>query len=146
MADGAEDDDKLVREARQLPLPERLAHAHWRVRADAYADVGKEASAATDATSPTLAEFGAPEERASVALAFDRARAAAGVVAVKVVGDSNPNALDAGLDALTAFLQKADEEYASRCAPKPTQNPGARSSRSRASRQLCWLAGSQPGV
>ena len=60
MADGAEDDDKVVREARQLPLPERLAHAHWRVRADAYGDVGKEAGAARDATSPTLAEFGAP--------------------------------------------------------------------------------------
>ena len=59
MADGAEDDDKAVREARQLPLPERLAHAHWRVRADAYADVGKESSTATDATSPTLSEFGA---------------------------------------------------------------------------------------
>ena len=58
-----------------------------------------------------------------LARAFDRARVAAGVVAVKVVGDSNPNALDAGLDALTAFLQKADEEYASRCAPKPTQKP-----------------------
>ena len=38
-----------------------------------------------------------------LARAFDRARVVAGVVAVKVVGDSNPNALDAGLDALTAF-------------------------------------------
>jgi hypothetical protein len=33
-----------------------------------------------------------------------------------VTSDGNPNALDAGLDALTAFLQKADEEYAGRCA------------------------------
>jgi hypothetical protein len=39
-----------------------------------------------------------------------------GAVAGKVTSDGNPNALDAGLDALTAFLHKADDEYAGRCA------------------------------
>jgi cytoskeleton-associated protein 5 len=60
MADGAGDDDKAVREAKALPLPERLAHSHWRVRADAYADVGTEASSAADTSSASLSEFGAP--------------------------------------------------------------------------------------
>ncbi len=32
-----------------------------------------------------------------------------------MTSDSNPNALDAGLDALNAFLLKADDDYASRC-------------------------------
>lgn len=60
MADGAEEDDKLVREAKLLPLPERLAHASWKVRADAYADVAKEAGVAQNGSTPPLAEFGAP--------------------------------------------------------------------------------------
>ena len=66
MADGAEDDDKLVREAAKLPIAERLAHSHWRVRADAYADVGKEASWAKETSTPTLTEFGAPGRRAAL--------------------------------------------------------------------------------
>lgn len=41
------------------------------------------------------------------------------------MSDSNPNALDAGLDALTAFLQKADEEYAARCALRRLKKPNA---------------------
>jgi hypothetical protein len=40
---------------------------------------------------------------------------ATGAAAAKVTSDSNPNALDAGLDALNAFLLKADDDYASRC-------------------------------
>ena len=37
-----------------------------------------------------------------------------GAVAAKVALDGNANALDAGLEALAAFLGKADEEYAQR--------------------------------
>jgi hypothetical protein len=58
MAEGA-DDDALVREAKALPLPERLAHANWRVRVDAYADVVKEAVCAQDASAQPLKDFGA---------------------------------------------------------------------------------------
>lgn len=36
-------------------------------------------------------------------------------MAVKACSDGNPNALDAALDALVAFLGRADEEFASRC-------------------------------
>lgn len=77
MADGAGDDDKVVREAKALPLPERLAHSHWRVRADAYADVGTEASSAADTSSASLSEFGAPGALATPTRPrFDRACAA----------------------------------------------------------------------
>lgn len=58
MAEGA-DDDALVREAKALPLPERLAHANWRVRVDAYADVVKEAGCAQVASAQPLKDFGA---------------------------------------------------------------------------------------
>ena len=37
-----------------------------------------------------------------------------GAVAAKVALDGNANALDAGLEALVAFLGKADEEYTQR--------------------------------
>ena len=40
----------------------------------------------------------------------------AGGVSNKAASDGNANALDAGLEALVAFLARADEEYASRCA------------------------------
>ena len=69
MADGAEDDDKVVREAKQLPLPERLSHTHWRVRADAYADVAKEAGSAADTSSASLTEFGASGQACTLARA-----------------------------------------------------------------------------
>jgi hypothetical protein len=38
-----------------------------------------------------------------------------GAVCIKAAGDSNANALDAGLEALVAFLTRADEEFAARC-------------------------------
>ena len=60
MEEGGGDDEALVRAAASLPLPERLSHAHWRVRSDACAEVVKEASWASEATTPPLREFGAP--------------------------------------------------------------------------------------
>jgi hypothetical protein len=53
------DDDALVRDAKALPLAERLTHVNWRVRVDAYADVVKEVGWAEDADTPPLKEFGA---------------------------------------------------------------------------------------
>ena len=43
--------------------------------------------------------------------------AVAGILTPKVSADSNANALDSALDALCAFLAKADEDYAQRRAP-----------------------------
>jgi hypothetical protein len=39
----------------------------------------------------------------------------AGACLNKAAGDTNANALDAGLEALVAFLTRADEEFAARC-------------------------------
>ena len=43
MTEAEAKDDALIAAAKSLPLPDRLLHAHWRVRSDAYADVVKEA-------------------------------------------------------------------------------------------------------
>ena len=59
MSGDAADDEALVRAAKALPLPERLVHANWRVRVDAYADVVKEAGWAQDGSTPPLRDFGA---------------------------------------------------------------------------------------
>jgi hypothetical protein len=131
------DDDALVRDAQALPWEERFAHAHWRVRSEAYAAVTAAAGGAADATASPLAEFGARLGAAGVACA-PRLRAAeqsrrhgvacAGALANKATADGNANALDGGLEALVAFLARADEDYASRCAPPaprraPPQRP-----------------------
>jgi hypothetical protein len=65
MADAPPDDEAVVREAKNLPLPERLVHAHWRVRSDAYADVVKEAGWAQDISTQPLKEFGAAAARSA---------------------------------------------------------------------------------
>ncbi len=53
------DDEAVITAARSLPMPERLSHAHWRVRSDAYADVVKEAGSAQGTLSQPLRDFGA---------------------------------------------------------------------------------------
>lgn len=48
-------------------------------------------------------------------LSFFFCHFAAGSLAHKCTADSNANALDGALDAMVAFLGKADEDYAQRC-------------------------------
>ena len=59
MTEAEAKDDALIAAAKSLPLPDRLLHAHWRVRSDAYADVVKEAGWAQDGTTQPLRDFGA---------------------------------------------------------------------------------------
>ena len=58
--DGGDDTEALVRAAERLPWADRLQHAHWRVRVEAYAAVAAAAAAGGDAGAPPLSDFGAP--------------------------------------------------------------------------------------
>jgi hypothetical protein len=53
------DDDAVVRDAERLPWAERLAHAHWKVRSEAYAAVATASAAGADANESPLVDFGA---------------------------------------------------------------------------------------
>ena len=109
------DADALVRDAERLPWAERLTHAHWRVRAEAYAAVTTAAAGDVDVGSSPLSDFGALSRSCVLSCAFPHAQRRAGAVCNKAAADGNANALDAGLEALVAFLTRADEEFAARC-------------------------------
>ena len=53
------DDDAVVRDAERLPWADRLAHAHWKVRSEAYAAVATASAAGADANESPLVDFGA---------------------------------------------------------------------------------------
>ena len=122
------DTDALVRDAERLPWAERLTHAHWRVRAEAYAAVTTAAAGGADTSVSPLSDFGAASMRCVPSCTFPRALGVpharcVGTVCNKAAGDTNANALDAGLEALVAFLTRADEEFAARCVAQPAMPP-----------------------
>ena len=54
------DEEEVLRKAKELSWPERLGHANWRVRSDAFSDVLRAAEHATAITdNEPLVEFGA---------------------------------------------------------------------------------------
>jgi hypothetical protein len=53
------DDDAVVRDAQRLPWADRLSHAHWKVRNEAYAAITAEATPGADANASPLVDFGA---------------------------------------------------------------------------------------
>lgn len=116
MAEEGDDTEALLRDAQRLPWEARLTHAHWAVRVQAYGAVTAAAAAAGDINASPLSDFGALSPRRVPSCAFlTRGAAVAGAVSNKAASDGNAPALDAGLEALVAFLARADEEYASRC-------------------------------
>jgi hypothetical protein len=68
--EGGDDTEALVRDAERLPWADRLTHAHWRVRVEAYAAVTAAAAAAGDVSAPPLSDFGAPSPRRAPSCAF----------------------------------------------------------------------------
>lgn len=136
-----EDEAKLLQDAKRLPFEDRLTHKHWKVRSEAYADVTKEAQWAENASSGVLKDFGAlcnlrrlrfrlfPDLSRTCRLSS--LRPSPGSLAHKCTADSNANALDGALDALVAFLGKADEDYAQRCTLRTTRSTAAKKPLSR---------------
>lgn len=90
----ADDEAQVLLAAKKLPLYERIEHKNWKVRSEAYDDVRAGCERAFSSSEPILDE--------------------AGPLLSKCIGDANANAMDKALDALCAWLKKADESQASR--------------------------------
>eukprot|EP00854_Cymbomonas_tetramitiformis_P019551 gene19551-23382_t len=81
----ADDDEKLVKEAKSLPWPDRFAHKHWKVRSEAYQDIVEKSGRYANLSDPGMKDFGS--------------------FAHKAVLDTNPNAQTKAFEALQALLQ-----------------------------------------
>ncbi|PRW20522.1 microtubule associated isoform A [Chlorella sorokiniana] len=90
------DDAQLLADAKKLPLGDQLASSNWKVRAQALATVQERVGRAFSCEDEVFAE--------------------AGPLLAKAVGDSNANVMDKAVEALVAYLEKADEGLAARIA------------------------------
>lgn len=126
------DEAQVLDAAKKLPLGEQLAHSSWKVRAQALATVQERVNRAFSCEDEIFEEAGErldgpqarpghPEppcrrrRRQQPPLPTCRPRCClAGPLLAKAVGDSNANVMDKAVEALCAFLQKADEGLAAR--------------------------------
>lgn len=139
MADG---DADMLADARKLPLVERVAHKNWKARSEAWEDVRASCARVFSTDDPVLARHGAchcpacqrlvlgaalQPDHAAVSLSMPRFRSSAGLLSLaqasnlpaavlfpKAMADANAAALDKALEALAAWLLKADETQAAR--------------------------------
>lgn len=54
----ADDENKILADAKKLAMPERIAHANWKVRSAAYDDIKQTCSGVYDEADPVLSEYG----------------------------------------------------------------------------------------
>lgn len=54
----ADDEVKVLADAKKLPMPERVAHANWKARSAAYDDIKQACSRVYEDSDPCLNEFG----------------------------------------------------------------------------------------
>ncbi|KAL0039701.1 hypothetical protein WJX77_005628 [Trebouxia sp. C0004] len=92
----ADDEAKVLSDAKQLPLSERVAHKNWKVRSDVYDDIKHSCQKVFSDADTVLNQYGS--------------------LFVKGVADTNAAALDKCLEALQVYLQKANESHAARIA------------------------------
>ncbi|KAL4424717.1 hypothetical protein ABPG77_000060 [Micractinium sp. CCAP 211/92] len=90
------DEAQVLADAKKLPLDEQLAHSSWKVRAQALETVKERVGRAFSTEDEIFAE--------------------AGPLLAKAAGDSNANVMDKAVEALLAYLEKADEPLAARIA------------------------------
>ena len=55
----ADDEVKVLADAKKLPMPERVAHANWKARNAAYSDIGVACQRVYEDSDPCLNEYGA---------------------------------------------------------------------------------------
>ena len=124
------DDAQLLADAKKLPLGDQLGSSNWKVRAQALATVQERVGRAFSCEDEVFAEAGelrcpallAPPPAAAANAAVPRCRQRlplslawlAGPLLAKAVGDSNANVMDKAVEALVAYLEKADEALAAR--------------------------------
>ena len=54
----ADDEVKVLADAKKLPMPERVAHANWKARSAAYDDIKQACSRVYEDSDPCLNEYG----------------------------------------------------------------------------------------
>lgn len=92
------DEAQVLADAKKLPLDEQLAHSSWKVRAQALETIKERVGRAFSSEDDIFAE--------------------AGPLLPKAAGDSNANVMDKAVEALVAYLEKADEPLAARIADR----------------------------
>ncbi|CAI7892594.1 unnamed protein product [Closterium sp. NIES-54] len=88
----ASEEEKVLQEAKKLPLEDRIAHKNWKVRNEVYLDIADSCNKIKDPKDPKLKEFGH--------------------LLKKAVSDANAPAQEKALDALIAFQLAADADVA----------------------------------
>lgn len=92
----AEDEAKVLLDAKQLTLSDRVAHKNWKVRSEVYDDIKHSCQKVFSDADTVLNQYGS--------------------LFVKGLADTNAAALDKCLEALQVYLQKANESHAARIA------------------------------
>ncbi|CAI5478770.1 unnamed protein product [Closterium sp. Yama58-4] len=88
----ASEEEKVLAEAKKLPLEDRIAHKNWKVRNEVYLDIADACNKIKDPKDPKLKEYGH--------------------LLKKAVSDANAPAQEKALDALIAFQLAADADVA----------------------------------
>lgn len=115
----ADDEAKVLAQAKALPMSERVAHKNWKVRSEAYDDISTACQRVFSDDDPVLGQYGTFFLHFCINfLRSNYSYLTLGVFAAslfgKAVGDGNVAALDKVLDALLCFLQKASETLAAK--------------------------------
>ncbi|KAL6766815.1 TOG1 [Auxenochlorella protothecoides x Auxenochlorella symbiontica] len=107
----ADNEAAVLAAAKKLPLDERAAHKTWKVRSELFDDVKDACAKAFSSEDPILHQ--------------------AGPLFAKGLGDANLNVQDTSIEALCAWLAKADVQQASRLASSVCSAIGAKSLKAR---------------
>jgi len=137
----ADDEAKLLADAKKLPLEERASHPNWKVRSEAFEDIKTSCTKAFSTDDPIFDQSGmlyilmtsgngetkgASNPRPQLDDLTDIHRfpfthihpshSLTGHVFSKGAGDTNANVMDKALDALCTYLTKSNEDQASKIA------------------------------
>ncbi|RMZ53878.1 hypothetical protein APUTEX25_005624, partial [Auxenochlorella protothecoides] len=113
----ADNEAAVLAAAKKLPLDERAAHKTWKVRSELFDDVKDACAKAFSSEDPILHQAGA--------------EGGGGPLFAKGLGDANLNVQDTSIEALCAWLAKADVQQASRLASSVCSAISAKSLKAR---------------
>ena len=116
----ADDEVKVLSDAKQLSFADRVAHKNWKVRCEAYEDINSYCQKVFSDEDPVLSQYGAVFFCTFLSCQWyardcvSSCVLLAGPLFVKGVADTNAAALDKCLEALQSYLQKGNESHAAR--------------------------------